>query len=417
MSIPSPSIAVIGGGLAGLSAAITVAKEGASCTLFEAAPQLGGRTSSWQPAADGTTVDHGPHLLLGCYHHLLALMAHAGASNNIHWQESLTLPLWSADRGHFALTPKPWLPLQIALPIAVTNLPGHDLQSLTALIRLTTSPPSPNESVQQWLQRNHIPPPLIRDLLEPLCLGSMNEGITSANGESFATVLNLAFSSHQNGRIGWFRHPLSISLITPLESYARQLGVTIHTRCRIRTVQPHSVASQSREYRGYDKIILAIPAKARNRLLSIEGSVESRSITNYHLWFDHHLAMPSPLVGGIGTVGQWFFDIDAMTNKRSTTHHYCIVISDAHSHHGELYNTLIRELSAVADTEILSPVAHKRVTIHHATHPVRNTTPPALPPSIVDSCEQPLPGELPATMERAVATGYNAAMSALQYRH
>jgi len=407
------SIAVIGGGLAGLSAAITVAEQGVSCTLFEAAPHLGGRTGSWLHQPSQTLLDHGPHLLLGCYHHLLGLLARAGGSNNIHWQPSLSLPLWSADRGHFSLTPKPWLPLPLALPIAIHQMAGHDHQSLSALLRLAASPPSISDSVQQWLQRHHTPYALVRDMLEPLCLGSMNEGIATANGASFAMVLDQAFSSHQNARIGWFRQSLTASLIAPLAAYAQQLGVTIHTRCRIRTLQPHFVTTSKQQYGSYNAIIVALPAAARNRLLSMDDPIESRSITNYHLWFDQPIPLPSPLIGGIGTIGQWFFDIDAMTNHADATHHCCVVISDDHRRHANLHRTLLQEFGAIAGGSIPAPIAYKKIHIHHATHPVRNT--PAYPcmPSVIDACEQPLPGELPATMERAVITGHHAAISAL----
>ena len=60
----SPRVAVIGGGLAGITAAIALAEAGAAVTLLEARPRLGGATCSF--ARDGLIVDTGQHIYLGC---------------------------------------------------------------------------------------------------------------------------------------------------------------------------------------------------------------------------------------------------------------------------------------------------------------------------------------------------------------
>jgi uncharacterized protein with NAD-binding domain and iron-sulfur cluster len=61
---PAPRVAVIGGGLAGITAAIALAEAGAAVTLLEARPRLGGATCSF--SRDGLTVDTGQHVFLGC---------------------------------------------------------------------------------------------------------------------------------------------------------------------------------------------------------------------------------------------------------------------------------------------------------------------------------------------------------------
>lgn len=407
-------IAVIGGGLTGLAAAITLAERGAPCTLFEAAPRLGGRTGSWYHRPTGMLLDHGPHLLLGCYHHLLGLLARAGARHHIRWQRSLTLPLWAADRGHFTLAPTPWLPLQLALPVAVARLPGHDGQSSAALMRLALAQPTAGEGVDQWLRRLRAPSPLTRDLLEPLCLGSMNEGIATADGGSFATVLKQAFSSHRNARIGWFHPSLAEGLIAPLAAYARRLGVTILTGCRVRALQAGTIVTNKGKHGSFATTILALPLAARNRLLRIDARPETRAISNLHLWFDRPLALPHPFIGGIGTRGQWFFDIDAMQGRGTQSlRHYCIVISDSPPSSPDLEQGLLHELEQLTSSPLPAPAMHKMVRVRHATHPVRDWKAIPSREHLIDACEQPTPGGLPATMERAVIAGYAAAITAL----
>jgi squalene-associated FAD-dependent desaturase len=72
----SPRVAVIGGGLAGITAAIALAEAGAAVTLLEARPRLGGATCSF--TRDGLTVDTGQHVFLGCCTTYRGLLARLG---------------------------------------------------------------------------------------------------------------------------------------------------------------------------------------------------------------------------------------------------------------------------------------------------------------------------------------------------
>ena len=70
-------VAVVGGGWAGIAAAVELTASGVATTLFEAGRVLGGRARS--VTVDGRTLDNGQHILLGAYHDTLALMRRVGA--------------------------------------------------------------------------------------------------------------------------------------------------------------------------------------------------------------------------------------------------------------------------------------------------------------------------------------------------
>ena len=76
MTVPR-SIAVIGGGWAGLATAVELCAAGARVTLFESARHLGGRARS--VAINGQALDNGQHILVGAYHEPLRLMRLVGA--------------------------------------------------------------------------------------------------------------------------------------------------------------------------------------------------------------------------------------------------------------------------------------------------------------------------------------------------
>jgi uncharacterized protein with NAD-binding domain and iron-sulfur cluster len=74
MTLPvmqSSTVAIAGGGLAGLAAGCALAEAGFRVTLFERRPYLGGRASSYQHPGTGEVVDNCQHVLLGCCTNLI----------------------------------------------------------------------------------------------------------------------------------------------------------------------------------------------------------------------------------------------------------------------------------------------------------------------------------------------------------
>ncbi|MDQ6959899.1 MAG: FAD-dependent oxidoreductase, partial [Mariprofundaceae bacterium] len=290
-------IAIIGGGLCGLTCAIRLAEYDFDIEIFEAAPMPGGRTRSFFDTHIHQWVDNGPHLLAGAYRHTQRLLQEAGADQHIHWQPSLELPLWDHARGYFQLAPNRYIPLALAMPWACLRLPGHHAGSATALLRLAMgnrksiggADIDDRTTVHDWLRKIDVPRALARDLLEPLCLGIMNESMQTANAKSFSRVLREAFDSHASARLGWFTQPLSKAMVEPLVQLAESRGVHIHTTARVRkmNVRDKQVHINTGDAcKTYDIAVMALPARARNHLLNEgTGETETRCITNIHLWF------------------------------------------------------------------------------------------------------------------------------------
>lgn len=424
-------MAVIGGGVAGLTAAIRLAGQGKEVHLFEAAPSLGGRTSSFFDRPSGRWCDHGPHLMVGAYRATRRLLRDCGAEDHVAWQPSLELPLWDRLRGAMRLKPAAWLPLPLAMMSNLPRLPGHALTSATSLLRLRRQPPTPSETVAAWCERLRLPAALLRDFMTPLCIGTMNEYPETAPAESFAAVLHEAFSCHDHARLGWFCAPLQEALIEPLARHAASLGVAIHAGHRVRAIERHgrrwclelsiNARKQDGDGRLFDQVILAIPPWVRIRGIP-DRDAAHRMITNLHLWYDHPVELPTrqPLIGGIGTLGQWFFDVSRQMNESpdrdSGSWHACIVISaDAlHPRDEGWQRRAIAELAEITGREQLNrPIRRRVIQEVRATALVRPGLPPSLPESLVDAREAPAPGELPATIEAAVRRGEAAARKCL----
>ena len=407
-------IAIIGAGLTGLTAALRAAQHGLHVDLYESAPKAGGRTRSFFHQASQTWVDHGPHLLIGAYEHTQHLLSDIGATSSVTWQSSLCLPLWEQQRGHFALNTSPYIPCSLALLTAIIKMPDHGWYRIPEVLRLAISMRQTQQgSVASWMKKQNISKALQRDMFEILCLGAMNEGMNSAPAASFAKVLQRAFSTHQSARLGWFNQPLSTALIQPLLHQAESLGVNIHTSSAVQQLEHHSQACtiHTRHHtQRYDAVILATPPHIRNQLLNIQQTQYSQSISNIHLWFEEELSLTQPLIGGIGTYGQWFFDI-RQQHQSSGLSHVCAIISADRSplSQQEKSSQILRELSLITGKTKLHPIHSKVISVHHATHLVRPYPLLHLPQHVVDACEQPRLGELPATIETAIERGEQAA--------
>src|SRR5712672_1006507 len=88
--IPGSTVAIAGGGLAGLAAGCALSSAGFRVTLFERRPFLGGRASSYQHPGTGEVVDNCQHVLLGCCTNLIDFYRRTGVENKIRWYDSLT---------------------------------------------------------------------------------------------------------------------------------------------------------------------------------------------------------------------------------------------------------------------------------------------------------------------------------------
>ncbi|MDQ6999018.1 MAG: FAD-dependent oxidoreductase [Mariprofundus sp.] len=421
-------VAIIGAGLTGLTAAIRLAEQGVQVHLFEASAKAGGRTRSFYEKQVDCLCDNGPHLLVGAYQATRKLLIDCNIAHHVTWQPNLQLPLWHQQRGTFAFKPKAWLPIQLALLNAASALPGHGKPSAIAMIKLaSTFRDKMHESctVKAWMMRISMPQLLIDDLIEPLCLGAMNEHIDTANALSFRQVLRESFSSHQQARLGWFNRPLDEALIQPLIEQAEKLGVSIYTRSSVRSLQvehKHNKNSPQIDIQGhdFDSAIIALPAYATDRLLGQNSTCETRVICNIHLWFDQEFSFPSPFIGGLGTTGQWFFDISSQmigpSHQQGALRHLCAIISaDQRNIDDRTLVQIIRdEIRHIADNQTLNPVHYRIIREKRATVLVRQQqTGQVLPDALIDASERPKPGQLPATIESAVQRGEKAALLCL----
>ena len=103
-----PRVVVIGGGLAGLSAAAALVESGFDVQLFESRRTCGGRAASFEDPQDGSLVDACQHVAMGCCTNFLDLSQRAGFGSQL--RRDRTLWFIGPDGARSACTPAGWLP-------------------------------------------------------------------------------------------------------------------------------------------------------------------------------------------------------------------------------------------------------------------------------------------------------------------
>lgn len=316
MSNATGRIAILGGGWAGLAAAIELTLAGHCVTLFEAAPKLGGRARAvhW----NGLTLDNGPHLLLGAYRETLRLIDLLGTRNHL---DRRPLRLLGTDLD----LRLPRLPAPFHLAVGLAAARGLSWPEKWAAARLIHQLQEKNwqlaadAPLADWLHHEGQPERLIHRLWQPLALAALNTPITLASAQTFAIVLRDSLGGPRPASDALFtRTCLDTLFSTPAQHWLMQHGTHLHIGQRIRKISRTATGWQIDEHPGiYAHIILATPAVDTARLLeghpvtALQAALARLSwqpIVNLWLHFSDRLPLPYPMQALGEANAPWLLD-------------------------------------------------------------------------------------------------------------
>src|SRR5215470_13669359 len=152
----SPTVAIIGGGLAGLSAACALADAGYHVELFERRPYLGGRASSYELPATGEVVDNCQHVLLGCCTNLIDFYKRLGVESQIRWYDEITfvLPGGKSSTLKPGALPAPFHATASFLASSVLDLSDKVSIARAMLALMPSLPIDDGTNFQAWLEQH-----------------------------------------------------------------------------------------------------------------------------------------------------------------------------------------------------------------------------------------------------------------------
>jgi uncharacterized protein with NAD-binding domain and iron-sulfur cluster len=400
-------VAVVGGGLAGITAALRCADAGAAVTLFEDRVRLGGLTYSFRRG--DLDVDNGQHVFLRCCKAYRALLDRLGVTDQVQLQPRLDItvrrPGRPAARLHRSGLPAPAHLSATLLKYAPLS-PLDRLRVIKAALALKavdiTDPKTDEQSFADWLSAHGQSQASISALWDLLIVATLNARSDQASLALAAKVFQTGLLEDAGaGDIGWSKVALQ----------------RLH-------------GQRSGESHTADAVVLAVSPGAAERLLP-SGAVDlapgwsqqlgSVPIVNVHIVFDTSV-MADPFFAGVGTDVQWVFDRTVQSGLARGQ--YLAISLSAATAAVDMTTAEIRAWILPALTEVL-PAARKAGVVDFFVTRERSATFAPAPgngryrPAAATS----LPGLVlagawtdtgwPATMESAVLSGEQAARTVL----
>ncbi len=436
-----PRVAVVGGGLAGVTAALDCAQNGAGVVLLESRPRLGG--AAYSVHRNGLYVDNGQHVFLRCCTSYRALLERIGALDGVTLQSQLAIPVLAPG------SEPVWLrrqnlpaPAHLARSLIGYRVLSPSERALAALAMNSLKKVDPDDpaadarSFGEWLREHHQSAKAIDRLWGLIARPTLNLLPDDASLAQAAYVFQTGLLSEPSaGDIGWAHKPLSDVHDGPARGALQRAGVDVHLRTRAERITTSHDGEFEIEVSGgptvhADAVIVAVPHDRLARLVPRAAEIQSESLTrlgtspivNLHVVYDRRV-LELPFVAGVDSPVQWMFDRSQGAGAPAGTQYLAVTLSAADEESRMTVEQLRdRYVSAIAE---LLPAAREAnvveffVTREHAATFRAQPGARALRPGPKTA----IPGLVlagawtdtgwPATMEGAVRSGGLAAGEAL----
>jgi squalene-associated FAD-dependent desaturase len=327
-------VIVIGGGLAGLSAGVSLAEAGWRVRLFERRPFLGGRATSYV-LPDGEHVDNCQHVTLGCCTNLEDFYRRVGAQDKIKYFDRL---LFQDPQGRQGIMQAGLLPAPLHMTgsfLTFAPLSQADKRSIArAMLEIlrgkghTTDLDTPGGiSMLEWLRKRKQTAGAIERFWRVVLVSALDEELDKTDARFGVDVFWKGFLSNRTGyRMGVPAVPLA-ELYDGCKLEIERRGGEVSMRMPVRALHFQCGGISGVEFDGgrqetADAYVFAIPHNALADLLPDEakqqepslahlGNIKASPITGVHFWFDREV-MREPFVTLLDTTTQWIFNKTAL---------------------------------------------------------------------------------------------------------
>ena len=294
-------VVVVGGGLAGLSAALELVDAGHEVTLLEARPTLGGKVQTL-PEREGDPEpppDNGQHIALGCFTDYLEFLERIGSRDHV---RRLPLELTVIDeRGRTAKIGYGLGPL-----LRYRHLPVRDRFRVALLLaRLPRLAPREVETFGEFLRRHGQTAIAIERFWDVFIRPGLNLRTDEVQAEAACfTVLRAMRSGRAASDLVLPTAPLGQMHGEAATRALEQAGARVQTGVRVDELAELDA----------DAVVLALPPDESSRLLGEDWTFDHSPIVSVHLLFDR-VILRQPLAALLGSHAHWIFDRSALTGR------------------------------------------------------------------------------------------------------
>lgn len=414
---------IIGSGIAGLSSAIELTRQGRNIVLYEAAPQAGGRCRSYFDPKLNCEIDNGNHLLLSGNTSAANYLKTIGAEDGLTGPDEAIFPFFDI-RSHkrwdikFNASIIPFWLLDKSARVPEASLTQH--LALAKLLRAKD-----HHVIGDFIGKDN---PLYERLIEPLSVAVINMPPETASAKLMANVLKETIM--KGGKACQPRlaaQSLAKTFIDPALTYLADNHMLVTFSARLKSITHNNgrvtalnFSKQAISIGEDDSIIMALPPEPMGDILDfITAPQDYSSIVNAHFKLEAMIDIdwPAALIGLIGGAAQWVFIRDNLASITiSAGDDYLDIKAD------DLAKRLWAEIAPLLgqDSAPIPPyriIKEKRATLAQT---------PALE-ALRPSCATPLTNlwlagdwtdtALPATIEGAIRSGVTAASHLMRQRN
>jgi zeta-carotene desaturase len=433
------SVIVVGGGVAGMSAACALAEAGLRVQLIERRSYLGGRASSYRHPGVDEVIDNCQHVLFGCCTNLIGFYRRIGAVDRIHWTRTMTMIEPGGRRSELGPS---WLPAPLHGLPSLLRAKAFTREDKKALMRAFSAFMRPvaaesAETLGTWLRQNGQTQGAIDRFWRLVIASALNADVDEIALPYAAKVIRELFlNSAQAGAMGMSSVPLS-ELYAGAEQFLRARGGDVVFNFGVESAKwDEETSGWSMNTRAgtlfANYLVLALPFEAMARLLphmppargaeTLAKQIERQEhgpICSVHLWFDREITDLEHAVL-LDREIHWMYNKSRLQPGRNGKGSYLeLVVSASHSFAAlsreEAIDLALRELKdffpAVAEAKLEKASMVKEV---RATFTVPPGIDAARPGSVSPWPNCVLAGDWistgwPSTMESAARSGHLAA--------
>ncbi|MYW62838.1 FAD-dependent oxidoreductase [Streptomyces sp. SID8379] len=327
-----PVAVVVGGGLAGITAALALADGGMDVTLLEGRPRLGGLAFSFKRG--DLTVDNGQHVYLRCCTAYRWFLDRIDGTSLAPVQERLDVPVLDAEKNRLGRLRRTALPVPLHLARSLATYPHLSLaervnvgRAALALKGLDLADPALDErDFGSWLAEHGQSQRAIEALWDLVGIATLNAVAGEASLGLAAMVFKTGLLSDPGAAdIGWARVPLGELHDTLARKALDSAGVRTELRTRVTSisrtdngrwaVEVPEGPDSSGQILAADTVVLAVPQRETHDLLP-DGALDDKArlldidtapILNLHVVYDRKV-LKQPFFTALGSPVQWVFD-------------------------------------------------------------------------------------------------------------
>jgi zeta-carotene desaturase len=304
------TVAIVGAGVAGMSAACALAEAGFRVLLIERRNYLGGRASSYLHPGVNEIIDNCQHALFGCCTNLMGFYRRIGAAERIHWTSAMTMIEPGGKRSQLGPSPLPAPMHGLPKLLSASAFSRQDKISLArafSAIMLPGAMKHSDESLGDWLRRHKQSEGALNRFWRLVIASALNAEIDTIAFHYAAKVIRELFlNSAEAGSMGMSTVPLS-ELYAPVPVFLEERGGSVHFNTHVEGAAwseaqaQWTIQTRTGDFAA-DSLVLALPFEAMSKLLPTmpanEGAAKLAAqigqhvhwpICSVHLWFDREI--------------------------------------------------------------------------------------------------------------------------------